>query len=45
MFSLRIFGATVFAEPTVTDVEEVAGLMHLEKGQEFRCQDQGTCTP
>jgi hypothetical protein len=31
LFSFRIFGAAVFAEPTIAQIEEVCGLMHLEK--------------
>jgi hypothetical protein len=30
LLSVRILSAAMFAEPTVTEVEEVVGLMHLE---------------
>ena len=31
LFSFCIFGTTMFAEPSVTEIEEVIGLMHLER--------------
>ncbi len=31
VFSFCIFGAAMFAEPSVTEIEEVIGLMDLER--------------
>lgn len=31
LFSFCIFGTAMFAEPSVTEIEEVVGLMHLER--------------
>ncbi len=36
-----VSGAAMFAEPTVTEVEEVVGLIHGEQKTEFRSQESG----
>ena len=42
VFSFGIFGAAVFAEPAVTEIEEVAGLMHLPACPASGAGDPGT---
>ena len=40
-FTFSFLGAAVFAEPTITKIEEVIGLVHFEyRGRKFRRRNQ-----